>query len=61
MYRDNNFHSRGEVLRVSVSENHESGKHKLIYVLSRLPGVRSFQDELEARKSLRAFCLQPKT
>ena len=52
MYRDNNFHSRREVLRVSVSENHESGKHKLIYVLSRLPGVRSF-----SLKILQAFLL----
>ena len=42
MYRDNNFHSRREVLSESVFENHESGKHKLIYVLSRLPGVCSF-------------------
>ena len=61
MYRDNNFHSRREVLRVIVSENHDSGKHKLIYVLSRLLVFALSQDELEARKSLRAFCLQPKS
>ena len=50
MYRDNNFHSRKEVLRVKVSGKHESGKHKLIYVLSRLLVYALFQDELEARK-----------
>ena len=60
MYRDNNFHSRREVLRVKC-KNHESGKHKLIYVLSRLQVFALFQDELEARKSHRAFCLQPKS
>ena len=61
MYRDNNFHSRRYVLRVSVSENHE---HKLINFknladLSRLPGVY-FKMNREARISLRAFFLQPK-
>ena len=61
MYRDNNFHSRCYVLRVSVSENHE---HKLISFknladLSRLPGVY-FKMNREARISLRAFFLQPK-
>ena len=37
MYRDNNFHSRRKVLRVKClcSKNHESGKHKLIYVLKK--------------------------
>ena len=34
-----------------MSENHESGKHKLVYVLSRRPVFALFQDELEARKS----------
>ena len=61
MYRDNNFHSRRYVLRVSVSENHE---HKLINFknladLSRLSGVY-FKMNREARISLRAFFLQPK-
>ena len=65
MYGDNNFHSRRQVLRVSVSENHESGKHKLIDFknlaeLSRLPGVY-FKVSREAGISLTAFFLQPKS
>ena len=64
MYRDNNFHSR-RVLRVSVSENHESGKHKLIDFknladLSRLPGVY-FKMRREARISLTAIFLLQKS
>ena len=65
MYGDNNFHSRRYVLRVTVSENHESDKHRLIDFknladLSRLPGVY-FKMSREARISLTAFFLQPKS
>ena len=63
MYRDNNFHSGRQVLRVSVSENYESLSisKSLFTFKASLPVFAIFQDELEARKSLRAFFSQPKS
>ena len=53
-----------------VSENHESGKHKLINSVKKpgrfifeagFPLFAIFLDQLEGRKSLRTFFLQPKS
>ena len=55
MYRDNNFHSRRYVLRVSVSENqgHKLINFKNLADLSRLPGV-CFTSNWTARQEYRS-------
>ena len=62
MYRDNNFHSRRKILRVKClcSENHESGKHKLIYVLNGLPWVCYFSRWTRGKKIAKNFLLTAK-
>ena len=56
MYRDNNFHSRREVLSLKIMSQVSIS---LFMFEAGFPVFALFQDELEARKSLRAFCLQP--
>ena len=62
IYRDNNFHSRRQVLiKVSVSKNIESLslKLKLTDVLSRIPGVCFFQRWTLGKKIAQIFIVQP--
>ena len=54
MYRDNNFHSRREVLSLKIMSQVSIS---LFMFEAGFPVFALFQDELEARKSLRAFCL----
>ena len=61
MYRDNNFHSRREVLRVKCLKIMSQVSITLFMFEAGFPVFALFQDELEARKSLKAFCLQPKS
>ena len=59
MYRDNNFHSQIQS-KVSLKIMSQVSM-KLFMFYASFPVFAIFQDEIKARKSLRAFLLQPKS
>ena len=58
MYRDNNFHSRRQVLRVKcLWKSWVRWAYELIYVLSRLPRVCSFSRWTRGKKIAQSFLI----
>ena len=56
IHRDNNFHSRRQVLSVSKNPGSSSLKLKFMFTCKAgFPMFAFFKDELEAKKSLKAF------